>query len=119
MLLRLADDLPDRLGSTAPILEAGLARHRDEMLEVLTDPLAREALNVTAHARFNVVTNTTSSPPARCRMLGRLPRQDADSFERPADVSALPDEIDDDRASLWATSRRSTLSTRTTRIGAL
>ncbi|GGE40106.1 efflux RND transporter permease subunit [Actibacterium pelagium] len=56
-LLRVAKDLQDKLESLEPVLEAGLAGHRDEMLEVIIDPLRLEAYNVTAAELINVVVN--------------------------------------------------------------
>ncbi len=48
-LLRVAADLQDRLEGLEPVLEAPLAGHRDEMVEVVIDPLRLEAYNVTAN----------------------------------------------------------------------
>ncbi len=56
-LLRVAKDLQDRLESLEPVLEAALTGHRDEMLEVVIDPLRLEAYNVTAAELINVVRN--------------------------------------------------------------
>ena len=56
-LLKYAKDLQDRLESLDPVLEAALAGHRDEMLEVIIDPLRLEAYNVTAGDLINVVVN--------------------------------------------------------------
>lgn len=56
-MLRIAKDLQDRIEGMPGVLEAGLAGHRDEMLEVLIDPLKLEAYNVTAGELINVVTN--------------------------------------------------------------
>ena len=56
-LLRLAKDLQDRLESLEPVLEAQLTGHRDEMVEVVIDPLRLEAYNVTAGELINVVVN--------------------------------------------------------------
>ncbi len=55
-LLRVAKDLQDRLEGLEPVLEAALAGHRDEMLEVVIDPLRLEAYNVTAAELINAVT---------------------------------------------------------------
>ncbi|WP_172295910.1 efflux RND transporter permease subunit [Pseudoruegeria sp. HB172150] len=55
-LLRVAKDLQDRLESLEPVLEAALAGHRDEMLEVVIDPLRLEAYNVTAGELISAVT---------------------------------------------------------------
>ncbi len=56
-LLRLAKEMQDRLESLEPILEIALRGHRDEMLEVVIDPLRLESYNVTAGELINVVTN--------------------------------------------------------------
>jgi len=56
-MARLAKDLQDRLESLEPILEAGIAGNRDEMVEVVLDPLRLEAYNVTAGELINVVQN--------------------------------------------------------------
>ena len=54
-LLRVAKDLQDRLEGLEPVLEAALTGHRDEMVEVVIDPLRLEAYNVTAGELINVV----------------------------------------------------------------
>ncbi|RMA41376.1 efflux RND transporter permease subunit [Rhodophyticola porphyridii] len=56
-LLRLANEMQDRLEALSPILEAGLAGDRAEMLEVVIDPLALEAYNVTARELIDAVVN--------------------------------------------------------------
>ena len=56
-LQRVAKDLQDRLESMDAVLEAGIAGDREEMLEVLIDPLKLEAYNVTATELIGVVTN--------------------------------------------------------------
>ncbi|MFO8125683.1 efflux RND transporter permease subunit [Yoonia sp.] len=56
-LLRVAKDLQDRIEGLDAVLEAGLAGQRDEMLEVVIDPLRLEAYNVTAGELIGVVTN--------------------------------------------------------------
>ena len=56
-LLRVAKDLQDRLESLEPVLEAALTGHRNEMLEVVIDPLRLEAYNVTANDLISVVRN--------------------------------------------------------------
>ncbi len=55
-LLRLAKDLQDKIESIDAVLEAQLTGHREEMLEVLIDPLRLEAYNVTAAELIGVVT---------------------------------------------------------------
>ncbi|OSP56286.1 efflux RND transporter permease subunit [Pseudoruegeria sp. SK021] len=56
-LLRLAKDLQDRLEGLEPVLEAPLAGHRDEMLEVIVDPLRLESYNLSATDMINAVVN--------------------------------------------------------------
>ena len=56
-LLRVAKDLQDKLEGQESVLEATLAGHRDEMLEVIIDPLRLESYNVTAGELINVVVN--------------------------------------------------------------
>ncbi|EAR52244.1 transporter, AcrB/AcrD/AcrF family protein [Oceanicola granulosus HTCC2516] len=55
-LLRVAKDLQDRLEGLEPVLSASLTGQRDEMLEVIIDPLRLEAYNVTATELIDVVT---------------------------------------------------------------
>ncbi|MGJ8584821.1 MAG: efflux RND transporter permease subunit [Marinosulfonomonas sp.] len=56
-LIRVAKELQDRLEGLEPILEASIAGSRDEMVEVLIDPLKLESYNVTAGELINVVRN--------------------------------------------------------------
>ncbi|MDV7141839.1 efflux RND transporter permease subunit [Tropicimonas sp. TH_r6] len=56
-LLRIAKDLQDRLEGLEPVLEAALTGHRDEMVEVIIDPLKLEAYNVTAGELIGAVVN--------------------------------------------------------------
>ncbi len=56
-MARLAKELQDELEGLEPILEAGIAGNRDEMVEVVIDPLRLEAYNVTAGELINVVQN--------------------------------------------------------------
>ncbi|ABD55113.1 efflux RND transporter permease subunit [Jannaschia sp. CCS1] len=54
-LIRLAEEMQDELETLAPVLSAGIAGSRDEMLEVILDPLALEAYDVTAADLINAV----------------------------------------------------------------
>lgn len=56
-MARIAKDLQDDLEALDAVLEAGIAGNRDEMVEVLIDPLRLEAYNVTALELINVVQN--------------------------------------------------------------
>ncbi|SFI44759.1 efflux RND transporter permease subunit [Jannaschia pohangensis] len=98
-LLRLANSLQDRLEAMPPILEAGLAGHRDEMLEVLIDPLALEAYNVTAGELISVVTqnNLLVATGSIETETGAFPVKIPGSFDEPRDVYELPVKTDGDR----------------------
>ena len=99
MLLRLANDLQDRLEGMSAILEAGLAGHRDEMLEVLIDPLALEAYNVTAGELIQTVNNNNLlvATGAVETESGAFPVKIPGSFDTPRDVFDLPVKTDGDR----------------------
>jgi len=56
-MARIAKSLQDRLEALDPVLEAGIAGNRDEMVEVIIDPLRLEAYNVTAGELISVVQN--------------------------------------------------------------
>ncbi len=91
-LLRVARDLQERLESLDAVLEAGLAGDREEMLEVVIDPLKLEAYNVTAGELIGVVTNNNlliaagEVDSAQGSFAVKIPS----SFDEPADVYALP-----------------------------
>ena len=56
-MARIAKDLQDDLEALDAVLEAGIAGNRDEMVEVIIDPLRLEAYNVTAGELISVVQN--------------------------------------------------------------
>ncbi|MQQ06858.1 AcrB/AcrD/AcrF family protein [Epibacterium sp. SM1979] len=56
-MTRIANNLQDDLESLDAVLEAGIAGKRDEMVEVIIDPLRLEAYNVTALELIEVVQN--------------------------------------------------------------
>lgn len=91
-LLRLATELQDRLEGLDPVLEATLAGHRDEMLEVVIDPLRLEAYNVTAPELINVVrmNNQLIAAGEVETEGGAFSVKIPSSFDSPQDVYALP-----------------------------
>ena len=98
-LLRLAKDLQDRIESLEPILNARLAGHRDEMVEVLIDPLKLEAYNVTPGELISVVVNNNRLVPA-----GAVDTPNANysvkipsSFDETVDIYSLPVKTNGDR----------------------
>ena len=98
-LLRVAKDLQDRIEGLDAVLEAGLAGQRDEMLEVVIDPLRLEAYNVTAGELIGVVTNNNLLIAAgevetdQGTFAVKIPS----SFDEPADVYNLPVKTSGDR----------------------
>ncbi len=98
-LLRVAKELQDRLESLEPVLEASLAGHRDEMLEVVIDPLRLESYNVTAGELINVVVNNNQLiaageiESAQGTFAVKIPS----SFDEQSDVMNLPVKVEGDR----------------------
>ncbi|MEX5726770.1 multidrug efflux pump [Rhodovulum iodosum] len=98
-LLRLAKDLQDRLEKLEPVLEVALAGHRDEMLEVVIDPLRLEAYNVTAGELISVVQNNNQLIAAGEveTPTGTFSVKIPSSFDAARDVYALPVKTNGDR----------------------
>ena len=98
-LLRVAKELQDRIEGLDAVLEAGLAGQRDEMLEVVIDPLRLEAYNVTAGELIGVVTNNNlliaagEVETAQGTFAVKIPS----SFDEPQDVYNLPVKTNGDR----------------------
>ena len=98
-LLRVAKNLQDRIEGLDAVLEAGLAGQRDEMLEVVIDPLRLEAYNVTAGELIGVVANNNlliaagEVETAQGTFSVKIPS----SFDEPQDVYNLPVKTNGDR----------------------
>ncbi|MDC0738545.1 efflux RND transporter permease subunit [Cognatishimia sp. SS12] len=96
---KVADALQDRLESLDAVLEAGIAGKRDEMLEVLIDPLRLESYNVTAGELINVVRNNNQLiaageiETAQGKFAVKIPS----SFDEALDVYTLPVKTNGDR----------------------
>ena len=98
-MARVARDLQDALEGVDAVLEAGLAGDRDEMLEVLIDPLRLEAYDVTAGELINVVQNNNqliAAGEVRSDQ-GSFSVKIPSSFSDPRDVYALPVKTNGDR----------------------
>jgi len=97
-LLRVAKKLQTKLEGLPQILEAGLAGHRNEMLEVLIDPLKLEAYNVTAGELLAAVRNNNQLIAAgevetpRGAFAVKIPS----SFNSASDVYDLPVKVNGD-----------------------
>ena len=98
-MARLAKDLQDRLEGLEPVLEAGIAGNRDEMVEVVIDPLRLEAYNVTARELVDVVQNNNQLIPAGevDTSEGTFAVKIPSSFEEARDIYELPIKTNGDR----------------------
>ena len=98
-LLTLAKDLQREVESLSPVLEAGIAGHRDEMIEVLIDPLKMEAYNVTAQELLQVVSanNALVAAGEVESAAGAFAVKLPGSFETIDDIYRLPVRVDGDR----------------------
>ena len=98
-LLNVAQDLQTRLEGLDAVLEATLAGHRDEMLEVVIDPLRLEAYNVTAGELINTVQNNNQLIAAGAieGSSGAFSVKIESSFDAVADIYALPVKTNGDR----------------------
>jgi multidrug efflux pump len=98
-MIRVAKDLQDSLENIDAVLEAGIAGSRDEMLEVLIDPLRLEAYNVTAGELINTVQNNNQLIAAGeiDTAQGTFAVKIPSSFDEPRDVYNLPVKTEGDR----------------------
>ena len=98
-LTQVAKDLQDRVESLESVLEAGIAGNRDEMLEVVIDPLRLESYNVTALDLINVVQGNNQLIAAgeveteQGAFAVKIPA----SFDESRDVYDLPIKVNGDR----------------------
>ncbi|MCX8953467.1 efflux RND transporter permease subunit [Ruegeria sp. NA] len=98
-MARVAKDLQDELEALDSVLEAGIAGNRDELLEVVIDPLRLEAYNVTAAELINVVRNNNQLIAAGEveTAQGTFSVKIPSSFKTAQDVYALPVKVNGDR----------------------
>ncbi|MEO0993207.1 MAG: efflux RND transporter permease subunit [Pseudomonadota bacterium] len=98
-LLRLAKDLQREIEGLPPVLEAELAGHREEMIEVLVDPLKLEAYDITAQSLLETVTRNNQLVAADSIESGSASFQVnvPGAFEEPQDVTGLPVKVSGDR----------------------
>ncbi len=97
-LLRVAKDMQERIEALPAVLEADLAGHRDEMIEVLIDPLKLEAYNVTADELVSVVTRNNQLIAAGevDTESGAFSVKIPAAFNGPQDVYSLPVKVNGD-----------------------
>lgn len=98
-MARVAKDLQDDLEAMDSVLEAGIAGNRDELLEVIIDPLRLEAYNVTAGELITVVQNNNQLIAAGEveTEQGTFSVKIPSSFKTTQDVYGLPVKVNGDR----------------------
>ncbi|MEM9637624.1 MAG: efflux RND transporter permease subunit, partial [Pseudomonadota bacterium] len=98
-MIRIAKDLQDDLEAVDAVLEAGIAGSRDEMIEVLIDPLRLEAYNVTAGELIDTVRNNNQLIAAGevDTAQGTFAVKIPSSFDEPQDIYDLPVKTNGDR----------------------
>ncbi len=98
-LIQVAQDLQETVESIDGVLEAALTGQRDEMIEVIIDPLKLEAYNVTAGELINVVTqnNLLIAAGEVETEQGSFAVKIPSSFDEPRDIYSLPVKINGDR----------------------
>ncbi len=98
-MARIAKQLQDDLESLDAVLEAGIAGNRDEMLEVVIDPLRLESYNVTAGELISVVQNNNQLIAAGevQTKQGTFSVKIPSSFKTAQDVYRLPIKTNGDR----------------------
>jgi len=111
IIVNLTGDLPERtmnlvakglqeeIESMDSVLEAGIAGQRDEMVEVIIDPLRLESYNVTANELINVVRNNNQLIAAGEieTSQGKFSIKIPSSFDEPQDIYSLPVKRNGDR----------------------
>ncbi|MEM9147153.1 MAG: efflux RND transporter permease subunit [Pseudomonadota bacterium] len=98
-LLHLAKDLQRDIEGLPAVLEAELSGHREEMIEVLVDPLKLESYDITAEALLETVARNNRLVAADSVESGTASFQVnvPGAFERPQDVTDLPIKVSGDR----------------------
>ena len=98
-MAQVVKDLQDRVEALDSVLEAGIAGNRDEMVEVIIDPLRLESYNVTASELINVVQNNNLLVAAGEveTETGAFSVKIPSSFDEPRDIYDLPVKVNGDR----------------------
>jgi multidrug efflux pump len=98
-MARIAKDLQDEIEALDAVLEAGIAGNRDEMVEVVIDPLRLESYNITAVELINVVQNNNQLIAAGEveTEQGTFSVKIPSSFDDVNDIYALPVKTNGDR----------------------
>ncbi|HIC79699.1 MAG TPA: efflux RND transporter permease subunit, partial [Kiloniellaceae bacterium] len=97
-LLRIARDLQDRIEGLSSVLEAEIAGDRDELVEVVIDPLALESYNLNASDILEMVSksNRVVAAGSLDTGQGRFAVKVPGLFETVEDIINLPVKVNDD-----------------------
>ncbi len=97
-LLRLARDLEDRIESIPSILKVDIAGDREELVEVLIDPIATESYGLSPDDAFDVVrqSNLLIAAGAQDTGQGRFSVKVPGLFEETRDIANLPVKTEND-----------------------
>ena len=98
-MARIARELQDDLEALDAVLEAGIAGNRDEMVEVVIDPLRLESYNITAPELLRVVQNNNQLIAAGEveSAQGTFSVKIPSSFDEARDIYDLPIKVNGDR----------------------
>ncbi|MGH1423257.1 MAG: efflux RND transporter permease subunit [Pseudooceanicola sp.] len=98
-MTKVATALQEKIESLDAVLEAGIAGNRDEMVEVIIDPLRLESYNVTANELIDVVTQNNQLIAAGeiSNTGGTFAVKIPGSFDEPRDIYSLPVKRNGDR----------------------
>jgi multidrug efflux pump len=97
-LLRLARDLKDRIEGISEILKVQIAGDREELLEILIDPVKVESYGLSVVDTVNVVKNSNLLVAAGAQDTGkgRFTLKVPGLFEKVADIITMPVKADGD-----------------------
>lgn len=98
-LIMMARELQDKLETLQEVLEVEIGGDRDEMVEILVDPLLMESYNLDQAAIYNLLSRNNRLVAAgnMDNGKGRFPIKVPSVFESIADVLSLPVKVDGDR----------------------
>ena len=98
-LMQVADELKEEIEELEEVLEVGLTGMREEMVEVIIDPLQLEAYGVAANDIIGIVSRNNRLIAAGEVQTGRgaFAVKIPSSFEHPSDVYDIPLKVNGDR----------------------
>ena len=95
-LVRIAQDLQDKIEGLPGVLEADIGGDREEMLEVLVDPYVMESYNITFQDIYNILQNNNRlvAAGAMDTGAGRVVIKVPGVIEEAKDIFSLPVKVD-------------------------